>query len=575
MVYGFRTLTLLPMVLVSVSASTPATLCAPGSIGEFICQVQAEVCYDASPAGAFYCKTDLCADPTLCPGLQSKTIAMPNVYCYNKACTSAVCCEDARECNVADKGGLCGKAGQGCTQPLVDGIYNFNEWRCTMTLDQCETMCAAAGLPVVTITIDASGNVNPTAEHAICDQRVCGLGDCCDVENDCELPEVSRICTSVGQRCADTKDKAVDGVWKCILAKDQCVGLCQLSGLQLRPHVTADETYECGNRACTLSDCCDATSDCEITERLQVCTTAGQACTDSAAFGVTPALDQANGVWGCTVSLQECQALCAAAGLPVDASSAPPKTCTNRACTLGDCCVAEDDCAITERADLCKAAGQTCVDTDNTGALGTVNALWECHVTEQQCEAMCQRAGIRRILIVPASCQNRACGLSDCCEAEDDCDIVERAQVCTTAGQRCVDMDGGTDPSVSTVNSVWECEISLAQCNAMCQEAGLPIVATLTATIPARCSGRACTLGDCCLAADDCDITERAEVCKKAGQACLDDLSDAGPIFVNERWSCVISPAQCEAMCAEAGLKRLTTIDNCENRACGLGDCCF
>ena len=563
------------MILASVRASTPATTCAVGSIGDVICSVQGETCYVATVAGTFWCKTTMCADVTLCPGLQSNAIADPTTLCYNKACTTAVCCEDARECNVADKGGLCGKAGQACTQPLVDGVYNFNQWQCTMTLGQCETMCAAAGLPVVTITIDSSGMVNPNAYHAFCDQRACSLGDCCDVADDCELPEVSRICTSVGQQCGDSKEKGVDGAWKCVLAEDQCIGLCQVSGLKLRVPVTPYRTYECVNRACTLSDCCDATTDCEITERLQVCTKAGQACTDSPTFGVTAAGDQANGIWGCTVSLVECQALCAAAGLPVDTFSAPPKTCTNRACTLGDCCVAENDCAITERAEVCRAAGQTCVDTDNTGApLGTVNGLWECHVTDQQCEAMCQKAGIRRILIVPDSCQNRACTLGDCCEAEDDCDIVERAEVCTTAGQRCVDTDGTNNPLLATVNSAWECEVSLVQCNAMCQEAGLPVVTGLTATIPAKCVNRACTLGDCCDAANDCDITERAEVCKKAGQLCV-DANNA----VDQQWECQVSDVLCNAMCHEAGLSTFATITagaplNCNNRACTLGDCC-
>eukprot|EP00754_Rhynchopus_humris_P027664 Rhum_TRINITY_DN15100_c1_g58::Rhum_TRINITY_DN15100_c1_g58_i4::g.141612::m.141612 len=344
MVYGFRTLTLLPMILVSVSASTPATICNPASIGALICQVQGEPCYQADGAGNFFCATGICTE-AMCTALFSKVKNVgKNEYCYNKACSTSACCEDARECNVADKGGLCGKAGQGCTQPLVDGIYTFNNWRCTITLDQCETMCAAAGLPVVTITIDASGNVNPTAEHAICDQRVCGLGDCCDVENDCELPEVSRICTSVGQRCADTKDKAVDGIWQCSLTEDQCRGMCLQAGLPTRaPTNAADRTFACDNRACSLGDCCQAFTDCDITERVEVCRKAGQECEDTD-FDV-PSFTQVTGVWHCKATLAQCDAMCQTAGLPTVGAA----DCVSRACTLGDCCFAAEDCQITER----------------------------------------------------------------------------------------------------------------------------------------------------------------------------------------------------------------------------------
>ena len=546
------------MILASVRAATPAT-CTVGSIGHIICSVQLEACFQADGAGNFYCETQICTD-VMCTGLFSKVKnAGTKEYCYNKACTTAACCIDARECNVADKGGLCGKAGQGCTQPLVDGVYDLNQWQCTMTLGQCETMCAAAGLPVVTITIDSSGMVNQNADHAFCDQRVCSLGDCCDVADDCELPEVSRICTSVGQQCSDTKTKGVDGAWKCVLAEDQCRGMCLQAGLPTRIPLTTDSTYECVNRACSLGDCCEAVTDCDIPERAEVCRAANQECVDGLDFADFDAIhfNFVTEVWHCVATTAQCDAMCAEAGLP----SVGAADCVNRACTLSDCCFAPTDCHVTERAAVCKKAGQECAEN----AAATVDAAWNCVVSLTQCEAMCEEAGLRTV-VAPVPCANRACTLGDCCLSNNDCDILERAEVCRKAGQLCV------ENVAAAVDAAWNCQLSERQCNAMCEEAGLPTATAITGSVD--CVNRACTLGDCCAAVDDCQITERAEVCKKAGQACVDGSSAPGPIFVNQQWSCVISPAQCEAMCAEAGLMRLAVIQNCDNRACGLGDCC-
>eukprot|EP00756_Hemistasia_phaeocysticola_P021277 Hpha_TRINITY_DN15765_c1_g5::TRINITY_DN15765_c1_g5_i1::g.39540::m.39540 len=449
-------------------------------------------------------------------------------------------------------GSVCTAAGQECLDPYpVDSATG--DWMCICTgstargqavakaaecsLDEClaaGSVCSDVGQECVDSNTDPVG-LNDW--ECVCSGGATGSAAArraqCSEEGEC-AGTAGNVCTAAGQACSDP-DTSRDGDWQCMCVPPQVgtsntggAATCRLDECDLfedtceqaeqecvdpntNPTSTGDWFCRCpqplvGTSTAGVATCAFAG---ECVSNAVTCTSAGQICRDrnlarSADWEcecVPPQRGEPSVGSAAECVLNECQSsgmACREAGqMCSDPNTSPASTgdwiCSCVPPAVGQArggparCTHQGECVA--NAGVCELMGQTCVDPS------TRSGDWQC------------------VCIPPASGRSTAsaasCTLNEC---------HENSAICTAVGQLCVDPD--TDPS--SVGD-WEC-----QCTGL-SSSGSRVGGA------AQCEWT----GEC---------VQRANVCTRAGQTCVDPSTSEGD------WTCeCISPRTGSATGGVAG----------------------
>ena len=551
------------------------------------CTAAGQVCIDPKPQptnkGDWECH---CA--------QGKTFAVA---------AAAVCVLD--ECTAqcptcADKGfgNLCDVAGQHCVESSTSPA-NLEDWMCkcvgdavgesvtsvaVCTLDEClmnngrlAKLCGAAGQTCNDPNKAVIGGLDDW--ECVCPPPTIGRGTgklATCVRDECLESDVAVVCTSAGQTCQDPNtDTRSTGDWTCSCAKGDvpnvatgqaatCVApvswcvqhgdMCTSQGQACIPAANIQDAGSCACIApqtgltkvgaatvCILDECTAMCATCADHGAGNVCTKAGQTCTEGSTNPVTGTRD-----WRCKCAVSDASAVAAVAVCTVNECDTDPKAkvCTAAEQTCTDKNTAEDslgdwmctchapstgskmlgaaDCSFDEcllYGSECTGLGQTCQDKDtSTQVLGD----WECRC------------------VLPA--EGFAVAKAATCVYNGECGVQANKDVCTSAGQTCV------DPNPAAVGD-WECRC-------VSPEAG---AGTLMAVA-------VCFLDECRATCTSCATKpgSQTHACASAEQDCVDPDTAATSIA---DWMCVCrAPASGEM----AGAAAVCSVDECynaENRA--------
>ena len=367
-------------------------------------------------------------------------------------------------------------------------------------------------------------------------QIATGAPAVCQLVGECDDPTISEICTSVGQNCVDPSLTTFND-WMC-----ECVspstGPTKLRG----PTVCQLDECKADCGTCAHGACAKANQKCVDTNTDPVTGLSTWECRCIAPQSGSKALAPAEctvdecGMYGstCTTANQDCQ--------DPDAATRGDWMCVCRAPSVGQATGAAAACVTDEclvHGKKCTDAGQTCFDVNKAAtSLGD----WECRCTEPGVGSAVGQP------VVP-------------CEV-DECKL--HGDVCTTAGQTCVDdekeidgfwfcvcQDGKTrgdqkvaecvfDECVETGNTT---AVPVAGQDNVCAQKGQ--TCTDTNTNPQSLKDWTCTCPApntdkvAIAAVANCDVDEcktKADVCT-AGQQCVDpDWSQDGD------FTCVCTP---------------------------------
>eukprot|EP01059_Diplonema_ambulator_P000341 TRINITY_DN10278_c1_g4_i1.p1 TRINITY_DN10278_c1_g4~~TRINITY_DN10278_c1_g4_i1.p1 ORF type:complete len:6273 (+),score=1514.01 TRINITY_DN10278_c1_g4_i1:2553-18821(+) len=481
-----------------------------------VCTAVGQLCYDkdtsATSLGNWECR---CPDGT---GVKDKAPAT---------------CSWRGECKLSENYRTCTAAGQTCTDPNENAP---GDWQCECVnpqsgspspvspayciQDECKgdtkaaLLCASAGQKCV----DPNPSPNSLGDwmcQCVPSSSGSAVGTLAQCSQTGECVDNSRICTSAGQYCTDTKLSTTND-WEC-----NCLNPAVGKSLVQAANCTLDECisngYKCGNRQqcvdpnkspTSLNDWrCDCTvgtgsararaatcivNECE--EYASVCYAVGQTCTDP-----NPSND-IRGDWMCT---------CAGSSTG-SAVAYPAKNCIYR----GECAV---------KAPVCTAAGQACFDPDENTAndwqcmcvnpMGTSETMKPAMCILDECAAgtvgqeTCASAGQtcsddkpyanstndwRCNCLSPAIGQGQ--GRTADCTWQGEC--VQNYQVCTSARQTC------DDPNTN-VKGDWQCA-----CVA-------PYTGQKAIAQPATCLVDECQLQTVC--------TAKGQECKDPSQSVMGD----------------------------------------------------
>ena len=378
------------------------------------------------------------------------------------------------------------------------------------------------------------------------------------------------VCEQAGQVCKDTS--AAEGDWQC----------------ECPPPATGSKK---GGVAT-----CKYVGECDSEAVSKVCTQVGQTCVDpdakKAGDWVCQCVAPAKGVSvkgaPAVCILDECTAkcatcadtgsgdVCAAAGQKCEEGSKSPDTLRDWKCVCPEgqtgagqaapavCLI--DECALNngQHKDMCGAAGQTCKDpnTNATGGLGD----WQC--------------------VCPPPGEGKATGkLADC--AVDECQVTAHRDVCTHAGQTCVDPNTNSGAlgnwecrcigkALSAVAKPADCHVPPASwcgvngktCTAVGQRciAGTPLSAVgqcgcIEPQTGANKTGApaTCELDECAATCPTCADSGAGNVCTANGQRCVEGSKH--PETGLHDWQCV---------CANSGVAAVAAPAKCSVNECSL-----
>ena len=480
------------------------------SIHSDVCASAGQVCYDPN------------TDPNSSDDWRCECVS-PSV---GSATASVSHCSYVGECTTYH--GVCEAAGQACYDPTD----NVDDWGCKCIGDKAGTR---AGAPAVCELDECIEHAKVCASSGqLCEDPNTSLASRFDWRCQCVEPAVGSArarpaacvyerecqqhaltCTSAGQTCSDTSDNSDS--WECVCLTPATgrattrSASCYYSECSEMSQVCTDHDQTCedpnsdpnslGDWLCrctggeSVGSRVGGVATCIQDECIQygtTCTSVGQLCKD---YDTSPS---SLGDWHCecvspaTGTRQEAAATCTYSGTCTVESS----ICTN----AGQSCRDEtsggfscnclwpqtgsensgpatcwlDECDI--HADTCLSKGQECVDTNtDTGSLDT----WVCQ---------CKGSGSGSAKAGVASCT-----------FEGECAL--RSQICTVAGQTCV------DPSQSS-DGDWEC---------LCVP---PYTGTATGGVAV------CVLDEC---------NQYGHICTKAGQRCTDPDTRA---TAKDDWTC-------------------------------------
>ena len=452
-----------------------------------VCEHAGQRCKETSTSVANV-KDWLC----VCPGEQTGSAAAAVASCHVDECAL----------NNGRLAAVCGAAGQRCTDPNTRVIGGMGDW-------QCE--CPAPSLG------KATGRVS-----------TCLL-------DECAAPAVSSVCTAAGQVCEDPNtDSLSRGDWTCV-----CVGQkelrrgtgmpancllppmswCAMHGEQCTSlgqacvpdaaNIMLEGSCECiapqtgpskkgGATVCELDECEATCGTCANQGAGSLCTLAGQTCVEGSKNPVTGMSD-----WRCkcagsdtyaraaaaVCTLNECGTdaakVCVAAEQTCEDPNIAPDSLDDWFCTChapavgrkvaGAAACTFDECVLHEP--TCTAAGQLCRDHDLSA---NVQGDWTC-----DCMA-------------PAT--GSAVGKAASCVYKGECVDAAKADVCTAAGQTCVDPNPAVDGD-------WQCR---------CVAPQMGLVGAQAAAV--------CTLDECRAACASCATLpgSMTHTCAVAGQTCED-----------------------------------------------------
>ena len=515
---------------------------------------------------------------------------------------AAICITTEDECKDIAKSKICTDQGQTCIDTNQD---HLNNWECQCTFPNIGTNavmvpadCKHDECVTNGATCEAKGQVCEDLDTKVDNSWVCKCkspqtgADGNQVVADCRLNECNfdcttcakapgnptDVCTIAGQVCEDPNDSA-DSLsdWRC----------------KCPPPV--DSITSLGAPAqCVLDECQVVCSHCADTGSGNVCTAAGQICTDPVKT------DSSTSDWQC-----KCpdpltnRAIARVATCPVDQCAnnticsavmqncvqpspfepewqcecIPPMTGAPGKFQAATCI--EDECDATNEK-ICTDQGQTCSDPNTA-----VQNDWIC-----ECVApLTGTAGNQG----PATCM-----------ATGDCLDAMNVAVCSAAGQTCVDPDpnmlgdwtcvclpGWTTVTpgnqVAAVCELDECTANCHTCNKLtCENAGQTCQDTdksTTNTWECRCTAPAvgskaiayasCQLDECNTVCDHC--ASGAKNCSAVGQDCVEGSTDAA--YIND-WVCKCrSPSTNQA---QANVVASCTVDECSIAAntCPAGQEC-
>ena len=458
-----------------------------------VCTAVGQKCVDPSELvlGDWMCE---CVAPA--KGISVKGAA---AVCELDECT-------AKCATCADKGfgNVCKKEGQTCVEGS-SSPSSVEDWKC-----QCPE--GQAG--------------HKTAGVAVCRQDECKM----------DGGRLAAVCGTAGQTCTDpnTLVKEGGGDWMCVCA-------------------APSQGKATGKAAtCTYSECSDK-------KKSDVCTKAGQACIDTNLEGLGDwqcqcmEADKSTGVkktgkqapadcsvppssW-CVQNGKKCTEqgqACITAKNPSDEGScaciAPlvgtPQAGAPATCELDECKVVCLSCADSGAGDVCKAAGQTCVEGSKDPKKGLHD--WRC-----KC---------------PNSTISTVAGVAKC--TVNECDTVGTV-VCTKGQQQCVDPDTDPestddwfckcfDPAVGkklkgvATCVLDECLVNAQTCSAAGQTCQDPnqssgSMGDWVCNCPAPSVGQSVASAAKCKFVGDCEKEAVSSVCTAKGQTCVDpDVKVAG-----------------------------------------------
>ena len=563
--------------------------CETASIAE-VCAQMGQTCYDpdASVTGNWVCK---CVEPsTGVPAL------MTTATCVLDECTA--------QCpTCADKGfgNLCDVAGQHCVESSTSPA-NVEDWMCKCVgdavgesvasvavcmLDECKMnngrlaqLCGAAGQTCNDPNKAVLGGLDDW--ECVCPPpgigRMTGKLATC-LRDECMEEDVAVVCTAAGQTCQDPNtDARSTGDWtcacsakpgetpkvaegepaKCVLPPSSwCVqhgDTCTFVGQACVPAASILDAGSCACIApqtgptkvgaatvCILDECTAVCATCADHGAGNMCTKAGQTCQEGSMNPVT-----GKGDWRCKCAGSDMSAVAAVAVCTVNECDTDPKakvcaaaeqTCTDKN-TAGDslndwmCACHEPwtgskmlgaaDCKFDEclfAGSECTALGQTCFDKDTSAQ---VRGDWECRC------------------VAPA--EGFAVAKAATCVYTGECEVQANKEVCTSAGQTCVD----PNPAVA---DDWECRCVSPQ-------AGSHTKAAVAV----------CTLDECRATCASCATKpgSQTHTCASAEQDCVDPDTAATSIA---DWTCVCRAPASGEMVGAAAVCSVDECYNAENRA--------
>eukprot|EP01061_Rhynchopus_euleeides_P019024 TRINITY_DN3132_c0_g1_i4.p2 TRINITY_DN3132_c0_g1~~TRINITY_DN3132_c0_g1_i4.p2 ORF type:complete len:497 (+),score=198.41 TRINITY_DN3132_c0_g1_i4:252-1742(+) len=362
-------------------------------------------------------------------------------------------------------------------------------------LDECEVTCATCEKDVCKKAEQTCTDPNPSFLSLNDWQCVCPppsigkatghVASC--LLDECQTSEVASVCTAAGQECEDPNTDALSrDDWRCkCVSKPGEVPQMKVGGVA----------------KCLLPP----TSWC--VKNGEKCTAHGQAC--------VPAEGNiaAEGTCRCIAPLQ---------GADVVGATA--------VCILDECTTQCETCADHGSGNVCKKAGQECVEGSTNPSIGKGD--WRCKCKDSDSFAVAAVA---------------TCTLNEC--------DGEAGRVCTASEQVCHD----PDLSPESLND-WECVCHSPQvgrklggaamcvydeCIRMdktCTAVGQTCHDTNTAAdsrgdwecrCPSPATGSAVAEAAVCTYVGDCEKAENAAVCSKAGQSCFDP-----DVQVEDNWEC-------------------------------------
>ncbi|KAJ9452435.1 hypothetical protein DIPPA_19555 [Diplonema papillatum] len=312
------------------------------------------------------------------------------------------------ECADTAKRAVCAQAAQQCVDP-TPGEPPADDWACECVAPEEGAAATAAAAQ-------------------------CRLNECTAQCPTCAKTATGDVCSDVGQLCLDAF-RSTYGSWTCVCSGTSVGAVSFMSPAE-----------------CVLNECSD-------TNIANVCSAAGQTCLD-------PVPDP--------TFLNDWVCLCPAPGL--GAAMGTAAVCDFDECRSGF--------------QVCSSAGQTCVDAN---AESVSLRDWTC---------VCQGSASGEAALGVA-----ACIFTDECSSDK----------CAKPGQTCVDIDAATPDD-------WSCQCML------------PFVGpTVTA------GATTCVIDECTAECASCAKTPTGDVCSDAGQRCLDRDTSATSI---RDWECsCVSPS--------------------------------
>ena len=376
------------------------------------------------------------------------------------------------------------------------------------------------------------------------------------------------VCEAAGQVC---RDGAGEGDWECVCpppatgsmrggaATCKYVGECDDASVALvctqvgqtcvDPDNTVKGDWLCAcveptkgvsvkgaPAVCKLDECTAKCATCADTGAGNICAQAGQTCAEGSKS---------------SDDLKDWQCVC-------------PQGQFGQALTaVAECRV--DECLLNngQFAGLCGAAGQTCVDpnTNATGGLGD----WMC--------------------VCPPPGQGKATGKLALCDV-DECQVTENRDICTHAGQQCVDpnQQGGSlgnwecvcikDPTLKAVGKAADCHVPpTSWCGVngkTCTDVGQTCTPAAVLTAVGHCTcippqtGAAqagapaqCELDECVAQCPTCADSGKGNVCETNGQRCVEGSKH--PETGLKDWQCV---------CPDSGVAAVAAVAKCSVNEC-------